>query len=156
MESDILIYAYRLLGRKDYSEAELRKKFNSRFPDGAGFFDDVVYKLKDYGYIDDSKFFNNFVRSKILAGYGPNYIRFKLLEKGIIKSREIITELIDSQCDQVELAKQVMRKKNYSYSKYNFYQIKKKYFDFLTRRGFDTSLIIKVLQEELSDESNFS
>lgn len=156
MDSEILEYAYRLIGRKDYSEAEIRRKFKSRFPDGTGFFDSVIHKLKDYRYIDDAKFFTQYVRSKAVAGYGPHYIRYKLKDKGIYESKEKIEALINKDFDQFTLMKELVQRKRYSKKKYDPYQIKKKYFDFLLRRGFDTSLIRKVLQEELIDESNIS
>jgi regulatory protein len=156
MKDKILEYAYFLLSKKDYTEQELLNKFKSRFPEGTGFFEQVLDKLKEYNYINDEKYFQNYVKSKSLSSYGPYYIKMKLQNKGIYKSIEEISDLINKNFDQKEQIRQLLSKKKYSSKKYNKYQLKKKYFDFLIRRGFDMNIINQVLQEDLIDESYFS
>lgn len=156
MDNDLLTYAYRLLSRKDYTELELRKKLKSRFPSETGFFDTIIDKLKAYNYIDDEKYTTRYTLSKCKSGYGPRYIRYKLKEKGIQVDQEQISLIIENEIDLAMIASNLIQQKLKRNRNQNISSLKKKYFDFLTRRGFDTHLILKVLQEELRDESYFS
>lgn len=76
-----LEYAGRVLARKDYSEKELRQKIAEHF--GAEEADETISKLKGYGYLDDSRYREMFILSRVRNGYGPYRIQNDLGEKGL-------------------------------------------------------------------------
>ncbi len=152
MNSKIRDYCLNILSKRDYTEYELRKKLKKKFENKN--FDEIVSYLKSYGYIDDEKFLNNFTLNKFKAGYGQYYIQHKLFEKGIRVSLEKIVEIISEEYDIEEKIKEILKKKGIMKNTSEL-AVKKRYFDFLLRRGFDTNSIHKVMQEVLKNESNF-
>ena len=152
MNSKIREYCLNILSKKDYTEYELKKKLKKKFENED--FAEIVSYLKSFGYINDEKFLNNFILNKFRAGYGQYYIQHKLFEKGIRVTPEKIVEIISEEYDIEEKIKEVLKKKGIMKNTVEP-TVKKRYFDFLLRRGFDTNSIHKVMQEVLKDESNF-
>lgn len=77
---DALSYALKLLGIRDYFTEELRFKTARKFGEDEA--DKAVEALKGYGYLDDERAAANYIRLKLLSGYGPYYISGKLYERG--------------------------------------------------------------------------
>lgn len=82
-----------LLSRRDHGEKELLLKLRQRgFKDEA---EEAIEKLKYYGYIDDRRFAENFVKELIrIKHYGKRRIEQELYRKGI--DREIISEVLEN------------------------------------------------------------
>ncbi|MFT6925805.1 MAG: regulatory protein [Psychromonas sp.] len=70
------------LGRRDHSEKELREKI-SRKTDNQQWIDTVVSECFEYGYLDDARFVENFIRSSQNKGFGSTRIKRDLQRKGI-------------------------------------------------------------------------
>lgn len=83
-----LASSYRMLGRSDKTEYEIRTKLKDRKYD-LETIDNVIGYLELQEYIDDKKFTANFIQSKMeYEKYGPQQIKQKLKLKGV--NEEII------------------------------------------------------------------
>lgn len=151
-----LDYALLLLGRQDYPEKELRKKLTEWYePDEVH---ETIEKLKEYGYVDDSRFLRHFIADRLRRGYGPFWIRGKLREK------ELECEPDDIERVAAEAEINILSHCRQQYTKYiertredDPYKLKQKAYAYLARRGYDMSMVKKVLHEGgCTDESDFS
>lgn len=76
-------YGIRLLGLREWSRHGMRQKMKA-YSHIKSDIEDTLDKLEEYGYLDDNRFTEIYVRScKEYRGYGPVKIKFKLKEKGI-------------------------------------------------------------------------
>lgn len=160
-------YVYNILARKDFTEGEIRLKLGEKFNISDERIDSIVSKLKSYGLVNDERFKKNFVLSKLRDGYGPYYISQKLYDKRLTISPDDISDI--ASCEDIsieETAKNVCIKKLDSIitksgigqktKHLSGYDLYKKCFDFLVRRGFDMELSRRIAKEETQYESNFS
>ncbi|WP_372880574.1 regulatory protein RecX, partial [Psychromonas sp.] len=70
------------LGRRDHSENELREKIG-RKTDNQQWIDTVINECINYGYLNDARFVENFIRSSQNKGFGSKRIKADLKRKGI-------------------------------------------------------------------------
>lgn len=105
----------------------------------------VVTKLKEYGYINDEKYAQEFVSSRMKSRpRGKDILIMELVSKGI--DRQIAQEVVTTQVvDEYGLLDAVYKKK-YKEEKLTFSDRKK--IDFLKRKGFDWDLIEKYINNE--------
>ena len=85
-------YAVRLLARRAYSVASLRKKMLEK-QYGTTETEQVIYRFLQHGYLNDHLFAESLAASLHHMGYGKKRIISKLREKGI--SGEIIQESLE-------------------------------------------------------------
>ncbi|MEA3285829.1 MAG: RecX family transcriptional regulator [Candidatus Marinimicrobia bacterium] len=116
--------------------------------------DDLVKRLKDKNYLNDSRFARLFIRDRVkLKGWGPNRLRNELFSKRIGKNiiedeLEIIRQ--DYDFDQMA-AEQIQRK--VKYLTHPTFKDKKRLWTFLQRRGFESSSITLALSQiEFTDD----
>jgi regulatory protein len=77
-------WAYRLLGRREYSVAELRQRLQLKWPGlEPGVADDLLDALVAENLLSDERFTESFVRSHIQRQQGPLKIRAGLRAKGV-------------------------------------------------------------------------
>lgn len=74
--------AVRLLGGRDHSRAELRRKLRSRFGDEA-LVDQVLSDLQARDLLSDRRFVENYIEQRSRKGFGPLRIRAELGQRGI-------------------------------------------------------------------------
>jgi SOS response regulatory protein OraA/RecX len=83
----------RLLGHRERSTTELSGRLaEDGYPDPV--IDSVTTRLADYGYLDDSRFAEEYVRTKRSSGWGRRRIARGLSERGV--DPEISSQLLDS------------------------------------------------------------
>jgi regulatory protein len=76
-------YAVRLLMGRALTTGELRRKLAARAAEPASV-DEVIAKLKDYGYLDDARFAEHFAGARAGGGrYGAQRVLSDLLKKRI-------------------------------------------------------------------------
>lgn len=145
-----LDYFYYLMGRRDYSVSELRKKGKEK-----GFDEDVITnaidQLQEKGYQSDSRLVENMIMYN-KGKYGKAMLKRKCFEKGI--SADIFEEIWSQQGENNEpgeldgLKGKVMRK----YHLDNWQNIdpktKNKVINYLQYRGFNAFEILKQWQQE--------
>ena len=90
--------AWRFLGHRDRTEAEVRRNFVSKRTDPA-FVEEVVAALLDGGYVDDAAFARRFAEDRRnLDGWGKERIERRLTELGV--ERSTIREALEGNGDE--------------------------------------------------------
>lgn len=139
--------AFRLLVRRLHSSHELKLKLIKKKYDKS-IIDNVIQSLKEQNYLNDAQFAKLLVEEKsIKKKFGSNKIRSELYKKGIDKS--IIDSVLNSENDELNfdnaifLAKKKLKlliEKNTDKRK-----LKEKLYSFLSSKGYDSELIMKVI-----------
>jgi regulatory protein len=110
--------------------------------------DRVMEFLKQYGFVDDNRFVELFIKEKIKST-GKNKIKFTLLKKGIGEDlvKEELKKITSEQ--QLEIALQLGEKKFriLSKSESDRKKLYKKIADYLFRNGYDFEIINEVLDK---------
>ena len=143
--------AMNLLTKKDYTEAGICKKLSEGYYSQEQI-DETMQYLKDYGYIDDSRYVRNYFAIHIQSK-PKNKIVQKLVEKGI--SYELVESLIESIYeeeraltnlpDEMEMGRKLLTKKKYDIQ--NSVNDRQKAFGYLVRHGISNENAIKLLKE---------
>lgn len=84
--SELRAFAYRLLGRREYSVFELRQRLLQKWSDVDGIeslADELLDALVAENLLSDERFVESFVRSRIARHQGPLKIRAELRDKGV-------------------------------------------------------------------------
>lgn len=135
----------RLLSRRMRSEYELvvylkRYKFDEAIRRR------VIAYCSEHGYLDDLEYARVFIRDKLnLNRYGFNKIRFLLAKQGI--SREIIESLanLQNRDEQFKIGLNLAQKRLTRIKDKT--KIKEKLYRYLWQRGFDSSMIKRILSK---------
>ena len=110
--------------------------------------DRAVDKLKEYGYIDDESFCENYIAVNSFSK-SRRKLKYELLSKGI--DEQIIEDKMSNFEDEKEedlckrLAERYLKNKDFDL------KTKQKYFNSMLGKGFDYSLILKIWEEITND-----
>ncbi|MBT8048052.1 MAG: regulatory protein RecX [Xanthomonadales bacterium] len=129
--NEMRAFAYRLLGRREYSIFELRQRIQRKWPE-SGDVDDLVGALVDENLVSDERYTESFVRFRAQRFQGPLKIRADLRGKGV-SDHLIERELGAAAEDWSGLAAQWLHRQ---VSGTLDFDQKKKYYRRLTSRGF--------------------
>jgi regulatory protein len=124
-------FAYRLLGRREYSEFELVQRMRLKWP-GAQGTQELVEALVDENLVSDERFTDSFVRVRLQRLQGPMKIKAALRSKGVSDAL-ISSRLYDSGIDWKDLASQWLERQQAGEISFDE---KKKYYRRLVNRGF--------------------
>ena len=80
--NEMRAFAYRLLGRREYSVHELDQRIRQKWPDAAGV-GGLVSDLAEENLVSDERFTESFVRSRLARHQGPLKIQAALRAKGV-------------------------------------------------------------------------
>ncbi|MEX0721915.1 MAG: RecX family transcriptional regulator [Balneolaceae bacterium] len=143
-------YMFRILSRRDHSRKELKTKAYKKGFSG-DFVDEILDELEQKEYIDDFKFAFKYASDKFeFNEWGPYKIKTELFKKGI--SNKVIEAVINKtfEKDKINenLEKLVLKKKK-RFQRVPAEKRRKKVFDFLMRKGYDSSSILKHMDELL-------
>jgi len=108
-------------------------------------FDEIITKLKEYGYLDDEEFAFQFISSRIKnKPRGKRVLVSELMSKGV--NRDLAEKKVDELVgDEYDVLRRVYEKK-YKGEKITIRDNKK--IDFLKRKGFDWDLIKQLIEDE--------
>lgn len=160
-EEEIKTYNYALsvLSRVAKSEKKLRDKMQEKGYDN-NFIDKAIIKLKQQKYLDDERYSEMLISSKInISKYGKRKIKEALYEKGI--DREIIDEKLGqlSEEDELERAFTLGAKKLNTLKEEDIRKKSLKLSNYLINKGFDFSVVkkavSKLLEGNLEDFDEF-
>lgn len=143
-------YLLRLLGRRDHASHELRlKALKKDFK--KSILDDVIFELEEKGYINNYSFAKKFVHDKFeFNKWGPNKIRMHLIKKNIDKKiiDKILIEQIPGEKRADALVELILKKKR-AILRADPEKRRKKIFDYLLRKGFNSNVILSRMDELL-------
>lgn len=136
-------YLIGLLSRRDHARSELKAKaLKKEYP--AQEIESILDELEEKGYINNRAFARKFVHDKFeFNKWGINKIRIELIKKGISESdiTLALSELDDSEV--LETIRHLVEKNKRKFLRADPLKRKKKVFDFLLRKGYDSNSIMK-------------
>jgi len=91
--NEMRVFAYQLLGRREYSLAELSARLKKKWPSANGV-SAVVQQLAEENLVSDQRFAESFLRSRVQRLQGPLKIRAELKGRGVDDS--LISQTIES------------------------------------------------------------
>ncbi len=138
--------ALRILTRRDHSKYELSQKIKAR-----GYtrevIDKVISECERFGYINDERTAQVFIRQLHKKGYGLRRIRFELNSKGLSDKyvQDALAKNI-SEADECQCAKKIFQKhaKRFDREK-DVLKRKDKINRFLHGRGFSNAVISEII-----------
>ncbi|HQD41163.1 MAG TPA: regulatory protein RecX [Bacillota bacterium] len=136
--------ALRFISKRMKTEAEVRKRLNTRCPDQVT--DQVIERLKDDGYLDDALYVDCYIRDRMKFNpMGRHRIKIELEQKGIIK------ELIENSSeylaiDEKKVIEGLLKTKLKGCDVKDEKQ-KRRLLGYLVRRGFSFEAINRVLAQ---------
>ncbi|MBO6620726.1 MAG: regulatory protein RecX [Balneola sp.] len=137
-------YLIRLLGRRDHASHELRLKGIKKGFDSE-ILDQIIAELEEKSYINNYAFAKKYAHDKFrFNNWGPNKIKAELSKKKIGKST--ITQVLEEEFDQqskIETISELIEKKKPALLRTDPEKRRKKIFDYLFRKGYDSSIILK-------------
>lgn len=135
--------AVRLLGYRPRSEHEMKQRLNQHGFD-SDTIGEVLARLKEKGLLDDGNFATFWRDNR--QSFSPRsqwMIRMELRQKGI--SKDIINRVVNS-IDETDNAYRAARKKADSLKTNDYQDFRRRLGEYLKRRGFNYSVIIKTIE----------
>lgn len=153
-----LPYAVKLLASRSYSTRKLREKLQTK-----GYLveeiDAAIEKLKDRRLLDDKRFAEGFLRTRIETHpRGKNALVRDLISRGIAgnTAKEAVSQSLSNE-QELKLAKELVDRKRGQYDKFDLQTRKRRLVALLARRGFRPDTIFKALalpsDETLTEEA---
>ena len=132
---------YKWLSIRPRSDFEISQYLN-RKTDDTELVEKIKQELKDYGYINDNKFAEAWVRGRTATKPMSSYrLRQELIQKRVPK--EVINEVIGSSShDDLAAAKEVVAKRS------TRYKDKQKLMAYMSRQGFSYDVIKQALETD--------
>ncbi len=137
----LLMYAFRALGQRALSEAELRGRMLRRQPDPE-LVQGVLERVRELGYLNDEQVAQAEARRR---GVGSGRVRQKLRQRGV--DNTLIEEVLAERdpVDEAEDARTLLARRWPSFQRAPDPQ--RRAFAFMLRRGYSSSLIWPLLRE---------
>ncbi|WP_312832571.1 RecX family transcriptional regulator [Sedimentibacter saalensis] len=145
-------YAVNLLSRAPKSEKELKMKMQDKGYDVI-FIENVIKKLREQRYIDDERYSEMFISSKINTSKdGRRKIKEALYNKGI--NKEMIDEKLSSVSEEEEIERAFLlaKKKLASMKEEDTRKKTLKLSNYLINKGFEYSTVKKVVSSLLKGD----
>lgn len=147
----VRISAMNILAAREHSIVELRRKLDNKFSkyddfDSLDEFIEIVLEqLLDDNLLNEARFTECFIRSRINKGSGPVKIRHELMERGI--SSELSSDYLDDSYDFWQQHIEVVRNKRFGIQLPEDYKEQTKQSRFLYQRGFSSEFIRRLFNE---------
>ena len=138
-----------LLARREHTRLELERKLADREFDSI-VIGDVLDRLQEDGLLDEDRFIESFVRTRVGKGHGPARIQAELGQRGIDSGRAR-RWLHDAELNWSSLAAGV-REKRFGPSPPDDFKERARQMRYLQYRGFDSEQINAAL--ELASDSD--
>lgn len=138
--------AMNYLGRREHSIFELKQKLLNRFDEASEeLVMQVLSRLTEQGLQSDERYADMFVRSRVNKGKGPNLIRRELEQQNLSSSLSD-KALEQNRTDWYQSALSQLQKK-YTAEDLSLFEQRAKAMNYLYRRGFDTDIASKAVDE---------
>ena len=134
--------AIRLLSRREHSRKELASKLRSKDYFDNTYVDTILDELEASDYLNDQRFTQMFIRSRIARGQGPQKIQYELSKRGVDHAL-IEQSMQETNTDWILIAKQ-QREKRFGVESPKDYKEQAKQSRFLAGRGFFSDTIREI------------
>lgn len=135
---------------RDFLIAKITKSENVKFNEASQspVVSQIIKRQKKQNFLDDEEFADWWVKARTSSQpKGPYVIRKELIDKGVDK--DIIDSAISKITNQEDLGYKVIQKKLGTWKKLTNRKLKKKVYEHLARRGFDSKTINEVIAQIL-------
>ena len=140
--------AVRLLARRPYSRAEIRRNLESK-EIAPAVIDDALNRLERLGYVDDRAFALYWIENRErFRPRGPRALRYELRQKGV--SDSIIDEALEG-LDPASSARQAAEDKARRLRGLDPDEFRQRIGSFLIRRGFEYDVVREVVDHLLAE-----
>ncbi|MCD4779388.1 MAG: RecX family transcriptional regulator [Candidatus Omnitrophica bacterium] len=140
-------YVYRLLNIRLRSEQEIRDRLIRRayLPDCV---ERVIQYFSELRLIDDYEFSCQWATCRFVRHYGIQRVKYELIQKGIAKEviDTVLAQTYDAQ-KEGEVIRALLSKCLLKYSISDLPKNKRRVYDYLKRRGFNTNTINRVFDQ---------
>ncbi|MCB9367981.1 MAG: RecX family transcriptional regulator [Calditrichaeota bacterium] len=153
-KEDALPYAVKLLASRSYSTRKLKDKLKLKGYE-AEEIELAIEKLKARNLLDDARFAEGFVRTRIETHpRGKSALIRDLVSRGIsgATAKQAVSDHLSAD-QELDLAKELLRRKSRQYSSLDPETRKRRLTALLARRGFRPGIIFKVIDLP-PDDSN--
>ncbi len=140
-------YAIRLLGRREYCEAEIRNKFGQReYP--LACVERVISRLMDGGYLSEERFATEFLHSRLRRGEAPWLAARKARQKGVkdAATRDALDE-IERTFDASSACRKLIGKRDPHGLRFAEERVWQRHARYLRNKGYDAATILRCLNE---------
>jgi regulatory protein len=144
-------YAYKLLSYRSRSIKEIRDRLSLRGYK-ADTIESVIRSLVDSGYLNDTSFAREWIKSKLSCKpVGITALKVGLLQKGLDK--EVVSGLL-AELDEYAPARRLAEKKLASVRKANqdVRSLRRRLYSYLVSRGFSHETVYRVVKEFLKND----
>jgi len=141
-------YAIRLLGRREYCEAEIRNKFRQReYPPNC--VEHVITQLKDGGYLSEERFAAGFLSSRLRKGEAPWLAARKAQQRGV-KDFAIQGALDEIQAafDSLSACHALLARRDPQCLRFTDERVWQRQARYLRNKGYDAATILRCLNEK--------
>lgn len=142
-------FALELVREDIYSKTQM-----SRHLEKEGFSDEtvetIVVELIQSGHIRDRKYAEKWIQRRQKSNpRGRKLLKMELIEKGVDRktAEQVVNEVNEN--DEERLALQIAEKQAKKYKKLSHQVAQRRLHGFLTRRGYDSELIIQIIHQVL-------
>lgn len=152
LKNDILSKLYRFLTYQERCRQDIVSKlYKLSIPER--FHQDYIQHLEEENYLNEERFCNQFVKSKIRGNkWGRKKVAFALQQKGVQPSD--IDKALEgfSTEEYANIAIRVAEKKNKTIKTDDIWKRKQKLYKYLAQKGFETSIINTTLERVLNKQ----
>ena len=143
-------YVLWLLSRQEYSKTQIEQKLHAKGAE-AEFAQQLIAWCEEYGFIDDVRYSESFVRRQINKGFGLMRIKNEAYQKGI--SGELVQTIVEElEIDWYLQAQSAYNKKFSNTSSSLDFKEKAKRMRYMSYRGFNHDQIEFAMQTSPSNE----
>jgi len=146
-----LAYALRLLGRREYCEADIRRKLMLREYEPE-VIESVVTRLKEENYLSDARYAEGYLRGRLRKGEVPWLAARRARERGVDESA-LRNVLEDAQAgfDAEAACRDLLARRDPQRLRHQDEKQWQKQARFLRNKGFDAATILRVMNEKVED-----
>jgi regulatory protein len=141
-------YAIRLLGRREYCEAEICNKFRQReYPPDC--MERVITQLKDGGYLSEKRFAAGYLDSRLRKGEAPWLAACKARQKGVKDAAiEDALDGIETTFDGFSACRVLLDRRDPHGLRFTDNRVWQRQARYLRNKGYDTATILRCLNEK--------
>jgi len=140
--------AVRFLGIREYNEHELREKLKSKAYDDI-IIDGVIELLKQYDYLNESRYAETFIRSRLKKGETPWFAAQKAGQKGAEPvALKLALEQAEQGFDAWSACKDVLDKRDPTGLYKQDKRLWQRQMRYLQNKGYDMQTILQVMNNE--------
>ncbi len=146
-KTEMRVFAYRLLGRREYSLIELGRRLRQKWPEAEGV-ENLVRQLAEENLVSDQRYAEAYTRSRIQRHQGPLKIRAALRAKAVPDA--VIASAMEAEAGNwLELAREWLQRQH---SGELSFKDKQKYYRRLVNRGFTHDQAMDACKSAFSHE----